>query len=65
VVNEENDGLVLATNPLDPDSRTRLKTADIVSRKISETSPMSAGLVNTLQREEILDLLNWLAQGEP
>ena len=63
VVSEDAKGVVLAINPVDPDQRRRIAKADIASQHVSTTSPMPASLLNTLTREEILDLLAWLESG--
>ena len=56
--------VLLATNPVDPaDARRRIAKADIASQKLSALSAMPAGLLNTLEREEILDLLASLEAG--
>jgi putative heme-binding domain-containing protein len=67
VVAEDAAALVLATNPVDPDRRQRFKKSDIADQRVSEVSPMPASLLDTLTREEILDLLAWLesAGGAP
>ena len=63
VVSEDTTSLVLAINPAAPDQRRRLAKADVVSQRVSELSPMAAGLFDTLTREEILDLLAWVESG--
>ena len=63
VVSEDAQSLVLAINPADPDQRRRLLKADIAEQRVSELSPMPAGLFDTLTREEILDLLAWVESG--
>ncbi len=66
IVSEDANSVVMATNPVDPDRRRRLARADITAQRVSEISPMPEGLVNTLDREEILDLLAWMeAGGDP
>jgi hypothetical protein len=51
-------------NALDPTSAPReVSKAAIESRRLSDLSPMPAGLLNTLTKEEILHLLNWLEAG--
>jgi len=60
IVGEDAMSVVLAINPVDPDQRRRLSKADIASQRVSEVSPMPSGLVNTLTRDEILDLLAWI-----
>ena len=63
VVSEDATSIVLAINPADPDQRRRLAKADVASQRVSELSPMPAGLLDTLTREEILDLLAWVESG--
>jgi putative heme-binding domain-containing protein len=63
VVSEDAKSLVLAINPADPDQRRRLAKSDIASQRVSELSPMPAGLLDTLTRDEILDLLAWSESG--
>jgi putative heme-binding domain-containing protein len=63
IVDEDARSISLAINPVDPDQRRRLAKADISGQRVSEVSPMPAGLLNTLAREEILDLLAWIESG--
>jgi hypothetical protein len=63
IVGEDSRSVSLAINPVDPDQRRRLAKADISGQRVSEVSPMPAGLLNTLAREEILDLLAWIESG--
>ena len=65
IVGEDAKSISLAINPVDPDQRRRIVKSDIASQRVSELSPMPAGLVNTLTREEILDLLGWMESGGP
>lgn len=60
VVAEDTKSVVLAINPVDPDQRRRLPKAEIESQRVSALSPMPPGLLNTLSREEIADLLAWI-----
>jgi hypothetical protein len=60
VVGEDAKSVMLAINPVDPDQRRRLPKADIESQRVSELSPMPRGLLDTLTREEIADLLAWI-----
>ena len=60
IVSEDSKSIVLATNPVDPDQHRRILKAEIASQRVSDVSPMPAGLLNTLAREEILDLLAWM-----
>ena len=46
--------------------RSEVRLADIARREPSTVSPMPSGLLNSLTREEILDLLAYLeAAGKP
>ncbi len=63
IVGEDAKSLTLAINPVDPDQRRKLTKADIAAQRVSEVSPMSGGLLDTLTREEILDLLAWIEVG--
>ena len=63
IVAEEAGTLSIAINPTDPDQRRRVNTADIQTQRVSDVSPMPPGLVNTLTKEEILDLIAFLETG--
>jgi len=63
IVDEDAKTITLAINPVDPDQRRRLTKADIASQRVSEISPMPGGLLDTLTREEVLDLLAWIESG--
>jgi putative heme-binding domain-containing protein len=64
IVDDETNRIVLVTNLVDPDRKLRLNKSQIASIRVSESSSMPAGLLNTLTREEIFDLLAWLEAGE-
>ena len=64
IVAENAKTVTLATNPVDPDSQQRVAANEILSRRISDVSSMPEGLLNSLTREEILDLLSWLENRE-
>lgn len=55
--------LKLATDPAQPFKLTEISKADIVSHRESDLSPMPEGLLNSLSREEVLDLLAFLEAG--
>ena len=63
-MSEDDKSVVLASNPVDPDDRRRIAKAQIESQRVSEISSMPEGLLNTLERDEVLDLLAWLAAGD-
>ena len=62
VVLEETDTfLKLVANPLDKDAKViQVDKDDIDEREESKVSVMPAGLLDTMTRDEILDLLAWL-----
>ncbi len=59
IVEETPEKVVLRKNPLVPETVT-IKKSEIESRSLSKVSPMPVGLLNTLTKEEILDLLAYL-----
>jgi putative heme-binding domain-containing protein len=64
ILEEDATTILLATNPVDPSgARQRLRKNDVASQSISTHSSMPAGLLNTLNRDEIVDLLAWLESG--
>ncbi len=63
VVGEENGELLVMANPFMPDEKVRVKATDITARRPYGTSLMPAGLINSLNPEEIQDLLAYLLSG--
>ncbi len=63
LIAEDADTLTLATNPIDTDNRSHVRKRDIASQRVSDISPMPAGLLDYFTRDEILDLLAWLEFG--
>lgn len=66
VVAREGDMVKVATNPFDlanPAGHVRINVSDIASETPSPTSPMPAGLANSLNEEAWLDLLAYLRSG--
>ena len=63
VVGEENGELLVMANPFMPDEKVRVKATDITARRPYATSLMPAGLINSLNPEEIQDLLAYLLSG--
>ena len=61
-IDEDDQKLVLVTNPLTGEQTTLLKK-DIQSATPARLSPMPEGLVNILTKDEILDLLAYLESG--
>jgi putative heme-binding domain-containing protein len=63
IVSEDDKAVIIATNPVDPDDRRRVAKAQIESQRVSEVSSMPEGLLNTMERDEVLDLIAWLLSG--
>lgn len=59
VLDETDTKVVVQPNPLAPD-RLEIKKSEIQSRAPSKISPMPEGLLNNLNKEEILDLIAYL-----
>jgi putative heme-binding domain-containing protein len=65
VANLNDDTLMIATDMTDPNAFANVKRTDVKSIEPSRISPMPEGLLNTLQTEEILDLLAFtLSRGD-
>ncbi|MFX0557398.1 c-type cytochrome [Maribacter sp. CXY002] len=60
---ETNDSIVLMPNPFNEMYTTTLVTENIVKRELSPISPMPSGLLNRLNKEEIIDLFAYLNSG--
>lgn len=57
---EENDQrYVVLTNPL-ANTKTEIKKADVAKKQVATFSPMPAGLLNVLAKDEILDLIAYM-----
>jgi len=66
IVEETPEKVVLRPNPLEPETVVTVKKSEIEARSLSKISPMPAGLLNTLTKEEILDLMAYLESlGDP
>ncbi len=62
LVRQSDTEVVIETDPLNPTEQTVRRSA-IDDLRPSTVSPMPEGLVNTLSRDEILDLLAYLVSG--
>lgn len=60
IVNLNGDTYRVNTDMLNPDNMVPVKTGEIVEMVKSEVSMMPGGLLNTLNEEEILDLMAYL-----
>lgn len=57
---ENEDAVVVMTNPFDPSATATISKSEIRSRDLSKASLMPPGLLNTLKEDEILDLIAYL-----
>ena len=60
ILEEKDEVLILANNPFDYDQKIEIKRFDIRTSKLSEISPMPAGMINRLNPEELKDLFAYL-----
>jgi putative heme-binding domain-containing protein len=60
IVNLQNDGLSINTDMLDPSRTITVRRGNIEEMKASPVSMMPEGLLDTLDQEEILDLIAYL-----
>ncbi len=60
---EENGKLFLMTSPLAPDELTAVNSADVKARKPFNISMMPPGLINMLNKDELLDLIAYMVSG--
>ncbi|MGE3820831.1 MAG: family 16 glycoside hydrolase, partial [Isosphaeraceae bacterium] len=60
IVNLAGDGMSINTNMLDPNLQVRVDRNKIEEMRASPVSMMPEGLLNTLNKEEILDLIAYL-----
>ena len=63
ILNEEGDKLELAVNPFDPSVTISVNRSDILTIDRSPDSPMPVGLINSLNAQEVADLLAYLVSG--
>lgn len=60
ILEEKDEILILANNPFDYAQKVEVKRSDIKENKLSDVSPMPAGMINRLNPEELKDLLAYL-----
>jgi putative heme-binding domain-containing protein len=63
VLGDDGSAVLIATDPLDPNRIESVDIQRIQSRTASLVSPMPGGLLNTLSRDEIFDLLAYIVAG--
>jgi putative heme-binding domain-containing protein len=60
VTGAEADSILVASNSLWPEKTQRVLKTEIDEQQMSLVSPMPAGLLDTLSKDEVLDLLAYL-----
>ncbi|MDP4720105.1 MAG: c-type cytochrome [Akkermansiaceae bacterium] len=60
VLNEQDEILVISSNPFDFTQQIELSRGDIASQKPSTVSPMPPGMINRLNPDELRDLFAYL-----
>lgn len=63
IKSETDAEVILMPNPFNETYTTTITTDEIVKRELSPISPMPAGLLNRLNKEEIVDLFAYLNAG--
>jgi len=66
IVNLDGNTMSINTNMLDPNAQERVDRRQVEETKPSPVSMMPEGLLNTLDREDVLDIMAYLlAGGDP
>ncbi|MDZ4288592.1 MAG: c-type cytochrome, partial [Prosthecobacter sp.] len=63
IVVEENGKVFVMTNPFAPSEQLAINEADIKSKQTRKISMMPPSLINTLNQDELLNLLAYLVSG--
>ena len=63
VVNLNNDKIMVCENMLEPGNMTNVSRDEIEETLVSKVSMMPNGLINTLNQDEVLDLIAYLQSG--
>ncbi len=63
VINLNGDSLMVLTNMYDPDSIVGVKRSEVEVSQVAKSSMMPEGLLDTLTKDEILDLMAYLKSG--
>ncbi len=63
IIVEENGKVFLMTNPFAPNDHTAINEADIAKKGTRKVSMMPPGLINSLNQDELLDLIAYLTSG--
>ena len=63
IVVEENGKVFIMTNPFAPNDHMAINESDIVKKGTRKVSMMPPGLINSLNQDELLDLIAYLTSG--
>jgi hypothetical protein len=63
VVSEDADTLQVMMNPFAPTQLTSVKTSEVKNKKTQPISMMPPGLINVLNKDELLDLIAYTLSG--
>jgi putative heme-binding domain-containing protein len=63
VVSEDAGTLQVMMNPFAPAQLTTVKASDVKNKKTQAVSMMPPGLINTLNKDELLDLIAYVLSG--
>lgn len=63
IVVEENGKVFVMANPFAPNDQTAISESDIAKKEIRKVSMMPPGLINSLNQDELLDLVAYLLSG--
>ncbi|MFM2166834.1 MAG: hypothetical protein RIS79_1205 [Verrucomicrobiota bacterium] len=63
IIVEENEKVFLMTNPFAPNDHMAINESDIAKKGTRKVSMMPPSLINSLNQDELLDLLAYLVSG--
>ena len=63
ILNEEDDHILIMPTPMAPDHILKISKTEIKETKPSKLSAMMPGLINSMNPDEVLDLLAFLRSG--
>jgi putative heme-binding domain-containing protein len=63
ITNQDNDFYYISQNPYAPDFLVKVEKKNVVSKDYSTVSSMLPGLINSLNKEELKDLIAYLKAG--
>ena len=63
IVVEENEKVFMMTNPFAPNDHMAISESDIAKKGTRKVSMMPPGLINSLNQDELLDLIAYLVSG--